>query len=504
MTPEIRNALEFCPNLPSPPGIAIRILDLGRDPNVDLAALSNLVSKDPALASRILRASNSALFAQRRRSANLRQAMVVIGLNAAMTLALSFSLSDILQANPGARKNVCFVWRRALISASAARLLAEHLGLRDTEEIFLAALLQDLGVLALNAAIPERYGPLLANFRGHDSLLTDEQTHLGTDHGTAGAWLMRRWGLPERLALAAAAVHDPSLEKVDRGDRLFVQCVALGGQVADLFLAEPEQHAELTEKLADSAGQSLGLSHEDLQEQLDQVGRLIPEVASLYDTQIISERMATGVIDQARDILATRTIQLIHESTERQRQLQDVSPGPQRMRENASLDALTGLHNRRRFDEVLEAEFLLATENGWPISVGFIDLDHFKSINDAYGHGTGDQVISGCASLLTNLLRKRDFITRYGGDEFLVLLTGTGAQDAFTIAERLRLAMAEQMFKSPGDIEFHCTLSAGFATHMDPASQRYASAADLIQAADRALYEAKSSGRNSVRSHQRR
>src|SRR5690606_21500073 len=113
MTPEIREALPYCPNLPRPPGIAMRIVELGRDPNVDLTALSRLLARDPALASRVLRASNSALYAQRRRSDNLRQALVVIGLNATMTLALSFSLAETITDQPATRNVNRLVWRRA-------------------------------------------------------------------------------------------------------------------------------------------------------------------------------------------------------------------------------------------------------------------------------------------------------------------------------------------------------------------------------------------------------
>lgn len=496
MTPEIRKALEFCHNLPSPPGIALKVLELARDPDVDLVSLSRLVAKDPALASRLLRASNSALFAQRRRSANLRQAMVVIGLNAALTLALSFSLSDTLQQAD--HKNVRFVWQRALISASAARLLAEHVGLHDPEELFLAALLQDIGVLALDAAIPERYAAILIRFQNHDTLLADERQLLDTDHGIVGSWLMRRWGLPERIAMTANAVHVTEYSQLDVTDKQFTHCIAIAGKISDLFLSlTPEHHTELTEELADCALQRMGISAQELQSQLDQLASLLPEIATLYDTQIISTQMALNVINQAREILASRNIQLIHEANENQLRLREAEITAARLREKANLDTLTGLHNRNHFDSQLNEEFALATEQGWPITLGFIDIDLFKEINDAYGHAAGDEVLVTSAKIMADSVRKQDYVTRYGGDEFLILLTGTGVNDALRVFERLAKALAQARYQSPGGIGFHCTVSIGLSSHMDQ-DRHFTDAKALIQAADHALYAAKAEGRNRI------
>ena len=496
MTPKIRSALEYCPNLPSPPGIAIAILELGRDPNVDLTSLARLLSKDPALASRVLRASNSALYAQRRRSDNLRQAMVVLGLNATMTLALSFSLGDILNGEKDAARGINRYWRRALISASAGRMISEIIKLKDHEEAFLAGLLQDIGILALDAAIPEDYRPLLKETTGHDQLLSVEREHLGSDHGEAGSWLMRHWGLPERLVPIASMVHDPLSTRIPTDTRAFVKCVAVAGQIADLYL-EHEDRDAATERLARSAWRLLGMDGASLETLLTRVSEVLPDVAGLYDTEVISARQAAGVTDQAREILAARNMQLIQEVAEQQRQVQDMEDVTRHLRETANRDALTGLQNRRRFDEVLEQEFLLASENGWPLTMAFIDLDHFKEINDTHGHLVGDAVLSSTARILTEHLRKRDFIMRYGGDEFVALLPGTGLDNARGVFERLREAIVSQVYEGSRAVTFHSTVSIGLASHMD-GPRRAGSALDLVRAADRALYEAKGGGRDRI------
>jgi len=495
MKPRIRDALQYCPNLPSPPGIAIRIVELGRDPNVDLTALSRLLTKDPALASRVLRASNSALYGQRRRSDNLRQAMVVIGLNATMTLALSFSLGELLNNESNSQRGVNRYWRRALISATAGRLISEMQELPEHEETFLAALLQDIGVLAFDAAIPEEYRPILLEATDHDSLLQLEREQLGSDHGEAGSWLMRHWNLPDRIASVAAAVHDPLSTRIAADCRLFVKCVAVAGKVADLFLDDDRETS--ADRLARSASRLIGLEGKHLQDLIERVSQVLPEVATLYDTEILSPRQAAGVTDQARDILAARNLHLLQQMEVQNQRVQEMENATRHLRESANRDVLTGLHNRRRFDEVLETEFMLSSENGWPMTIAFIDLDHFKTVNDTHGHLAGDAVLASVARVLNSHLRKRDFIMRYGGDEFVAILPGTGIEAARGVFERLREAVLEQQFEGAHGTVFNITVSIGLASHMD-ASRRVGSALDLVRAADRALYEAKGGGRDRI------
>lgn len=498
MNPEIRDALQCCPNLPSPPGIAMRIVELGRDPDVDITALLRLLSRDPALASRVLRASNSALYAQRRRSTNLRQALVVIGLNATMTLALSFSLAETLAGHSNAVQIMRFVWRRALISASAAQLLGKRQRQADLEELFLAALLQDLGILALDAALPELYEPVIAEAENHEDLLRREREVLGCDHGEAGSWLMAHWGLPERLTLSARAVHDPEAVTVPPDMRTFLNCVLLGGQIADVFIGEEGQPG--IERIVKQAEELLGMDHETLENVLNEVAEMLPEVATLYDTELVSPRKAAGVLDQARDLLAERNLHLIQQVAAEQTKLREMERTTQHLRETASRDPLTGLHNRRFFDDMLEGEFELATDKGWPLSIGFIDLDHFKRINDTRGHQVGDSVLAGVAKTLARHLRQNDFIMRYGGEEFVALLPGTGIGAARAVFERLREAVAADTHESPGDEGFQVTVSIGVATHND-AGNKAATAMDLVRLADKALYAAKNAGRNRVCIH---
>jgi len=161
-------------------------------------------------------------------------------------------------------------------------------------------------------------------------------------------------------------------------------------------------------------------------------------------------------------------------------------------------DALTGLFNRRYFEERLETEFARSARSGSPLCCLMLDLDHFKRLNDTYGHGFGDQVLREVAQLARATLRSVDLLARYGGEELVALLPDTGPEDGVRAAERIRLAIAGHAvaFDGPDGRQLvHCTASIGTATH--PASDVPAPE-ELVRKADARLYAAKAAGRNRV------
>ena len=164
-------------------------------------------------------------------------------------------------------------------------------------------------------------------------------------------------------------------------------------------------------------------------------------------------------------------------------------------------DALTGIHNRRYFMQRLEEEVIRSLRQELPVSCLFIDIDHFKSFNDLYGHSVGDQVLRDVANIIKQQMRLSDVLARYGGEEFAVLLTNTGTKLAQEIAERVRFSIAETILQvdSLSD-DLSVTVSIGCTTMIQPKSQNISSLAEnLLNSSDQALYMAKGSGRNGVR-----
>ena len=167
-----------------------------------------------------------------------------------------------------------------------------------------------------------------------------------------------------------------------------------------------------------------------------------------------------------------------------------------RLKDLSETDTLTGIANRRRFDEMLEREFKRCHRAQSELSLLFIDIDKFKAFNDTYGHTAGDECIQRVANALkSNLKRPGDLVARYGGEEFAVLLPETGAQNAETVAEALRVAVYDMAIPHQGNSHGRVTISIGVAgSRCDTAS----SPAAVLAAADTALYVSKQNGRNQV------
>lgn len=155
-------------------------------------------------------------------------------------------------------------------------------------------------------------------------------------------------------------------------------------------------------------------------------------------------------------------------------------------------DPLTGMSNRRDMMSRLSNELKRSARYEYPVSTTLIDIDHFKQINDTYGHGVGDRVLIALAKILNNGIRETDSAARWGGEEFLICLPHTSCEDAEKVAEKLRRTVAESWVINDKE-QIAITISAGVAEH-----QRKSSMDDLIRAADDALYEAKDKGRNKV------
>lgn len=155
-------------------------------------------------------------------------------------------------------------------------------------------------------------------------------------------------------------------------------------------------------------------------------------------------------------------------------------------------DALTQTKNRRYLQDRLQAEIERSQRHSRPLSLVMIDIDHFKNVNDEYGHPAGDRILLGVAQLLQTQLRSIDTIARYGGEEFALLLPDTNRDDAVLVAERIRQKVKVNFFELEGGPRIQVTISLGVACHPTDA----ATTEDLIARADACLYQAKGQGRD--------
>ncbi len=174
--------------------------------------------------------------------------------------------------------------------------------------------------------------------------------------------------------------------------------------------------------------------------------------------------------------------------------VRDLIAAAARSQQRVSTDPLTGVYNRGYFDTQLAVEIERSRRTGAPLALLFADIDHFKQTNDDWGHDVGDTVLRHLSSLLVAHLRRIDYVFRYGGEEFALLLPGTDVSEAEHTAERLRSEIAATPLRLPDGRELGVTLSIGVAVFPDHGEDERV----LLRRADLAMYQAKKAGRNRV------
>jgi len=207
---------------------------------------------------------------------------------------------------------------------------------------------------------------------------------------------------------------------------------------------------------------------------------------------VIGLSMFLGLLVSYMNPIAQRVVEGIVLQLNNAQLAQQLRGALELVERDATTDALTGLPNRRALDVQLEREIKTAKRSGRPLSLLLLDIDHFKSVNDAHGHGVGDEVLREFAHRVRRLLRQTEICARYGGEEFAVLLPDTILSSALGVAERIRSAVAEGPLVPSRQISL--TVSIG-AAQWSPDQGPVA----LLEAADVAAYSAKRNGRNQVR-----
>ena len=214
------------------------------------------------------------------------------------------------------------------------------------------------------------------------------------------------------------------------------------------------------------------------------------------DELLASEVMQAGAYDYiSKNWLSdTCLLRSIHNAFEKCRLKKEMEQLVKRMAEMSTKDELTGLYNRRYFTEALEREMARAKRYGSELALCLIDLDHFKTINDTFGHPAGDAALAHLGTILSESIRQSDLACRYGGDEFAIILPNASRAEATAVCERIRELVANYQFPYRA-LSFRLTTSIGVAI-FDPSHHQ--SAVDLISSTDQALYGSKREGRNGV------
>jgi diguanylate cyclase len=281
-----------------------------------------------------------------------------------------------------------------------------------------------------------------------------------------------------------------------------------GGALDDAVVARLHEHHLVADVPAREADQRASTALRSVVDHLAATVHASRASTETYQATLASQQQAlsrsTGEIDLALNLGALMAdTHTMHGAIARlgtslvttQQQVEQLRSELAHVREQAVEDALSGLLNRRGFDKAIAEQIDAARAQGLPLTLLMLDIDHFKRVNDQYGHVVGDHVIRGIGHVLRSVLRPTDIAARYGGEEFAVVAPGSGIDDAMHLAEQIRMAVARARLRrldtdqTIGSI----TLSAGVAS-----LQERDDATSLVGRADKALYRAKCAGRNQV------
>lgn len=231
-------------------------------------------------------------------------------------------------------------------------------------------------------------------------------------------------------------------------------------------------------------------------EQFEELSSVLMTTKFVCPILFVGERFSTIVRAEGYDFISAPVNE--EELLVRANALLKISYYKNRMEEVSTTDELTGLHNRRYLQEALEAEISRARRYKTKVSCILFDLDFFKAVNDIYGYEWGDILLRNIAGKLDVTARKEDIVTRYGDEEFLLILPNTSEDNAFIFAERFRREIEKMEFIPAGEEERHpITISGGISTY--PCMENVTEDANtLIRYAEHALYNAKHRGRNKV------
>ena len=231
------------PSIPTLPTVAVKLLELTRNPDVSLTDIEKLVLSDQGLASRVLRTINSSFYGLESPCTTIKRALILLGLNSVKSLVLGFSLVDLTKnIDDSAAFDYEAYWRRAIYSAIAARQIALATSACDSEEAFICGMFQDLGMLITYLVLKDNYADVLAAAgNNHEKLAELENEMLGFDHAQIGAAIVEKWKMPSHVIECIR--HHHALDKVDQEHKNLVQVVALGRSAYEALGNDmPEQH----------------------------------------------------------------------------------------------------------------------------------------------------------------------------------------------------------------------------------------------------------------------
>lgn len=488
-------------NIPSLPHVAIEVLALSRRASATADDLAAIVQNDPAIAARLLKIVNSALYGIPRKIGSVRQAISMLGIRSVTVTVLTFALVEGIKAQPAEGMSLEGYWRRSLSSAVIARTLAKDLSKGLAEEAFVAGLLSDIGVLVAWRSEPELYGAILQRAECEKVALHElEMQAFGVDHALISAELLRKWRLPDQLSDAVEGHHGRAVKAAQGDAGLLIKLALHAASLSSLICGEA--CASLLETTKAACVSDLGIDPDDLEAILVGLNFAVQEAANALSVEIGAPVDYAQLKADAAMRLAGLSIEADAERAQLVAREEAARSDVDRLRQEnrailevASTDKLTKLSNRAALDKAIGQALIQTRTSNEAFAIFFMDVDFFKGFNDTHGHSVGDEALRVVAGALRETLGAHGVVGRYGGEEFVSVLTGKREHECRRLAEETRAAVERQRVSIEGK-SLSVTISVGVAfADQWPQST---SGDQILKLADEQLYKAKRAGRNRV------
>ncbi len=494
----LQSLLKGVATLPSLPAIAMRIIQEVKKDKSSLNELAQIISVDPALAAKILRVANSSFYALPYKVESIGRAVNILGLEALKNIALSFVIVRGFKRNNVDEFDHEHFWKRSITAAVSAEMIAAKMGI-TREDTFVTPLLMDVGVFVMYLSRPDDY--LQAVNKKKISRLTTyeaEREIFGFDHADVGSEILKEWGIPEDIYLPITYHHNKDGCPPEYSE--IVDILMLADLSSSVY--HGNKSIEKFRELRSLLQEKLKISEEEILDFTDSIAEKTVEILSSFEIDPGDMKPYSRILEEANEELGKLNLsyeQLVMELKQAQEMAEKLAveawEAKERLRELSIKDGLTDLYNHRYLQDLLEKELPRVERYSHVLSIIMVDIDHFKSVNDTYGHPQGDIVLRAIADIFQETVRKPDTVARYGGEEFIIILPETDIKGAVVLAERLRKLVEKRKMKLEEKI-ISITISLGVTTY-EPAKGRK-SKAEIMDAADKALYNSKQTGRNKL------
>lgn len=492
MDTQLLDDILCCPTLPSLPAVAIRVLELTSDPDVEMEAIAREIQNDQGIAAKILRTVNSSFFGLRKRCTSIEHALVMLGLGPVKSLVLGFSLVQTVSAEDGDRFDYNAYWKRSLTSAVAGRIVAEQIGNKNiVDEVFLSGLFQDIGMIAMYRTLGDAYLDVLGQGDGdHRTLAGLELSAFEIQHSTVGAMICEKWKMPYEITIPVR-YHDRATA-CPQDHAQVARCVALGNLVNAVLDAE-----DPTEQLRESYRRGMswvGLSESKIDEVVRGTGEAVKELASLFTIEV-------GAIENAEEVLAKADRQLIEMARNQQIEGYAAKQFAELVRGEDETDPLTGTLKREGFAQAIREAFPAAHSGQYSLSVAQIAINRLDEIADSLDASVQDEILLGTVVLLRKHFEPMGgVVCRFADSVFSVVVPGTERADTLlqssACCEEFALGLPSWVPDTP-EVNGTVTLSVGVAAIDEETRGVIPNADMLVKAASQALVAA-SSGTGSV------